>query len=62
MIKSKLQADGISYYMKYDFAGDQFAEKVLKESNDPEKKYDLTAIFSDHFTARETFQFGQYEQ
>jgi nucleotide-binding universal stress UspA family protein len=57
-IAAKLQADGIFYSLEYYFAGDQFAEKVLKESINPEKKYDLTVIVFDQATA----QFGHYEQ
>ncbi|MEP6747014.1 MAG: universal stress protein [Bacteroidota bacterium] len=62
LIKEKLQTDGIAWSIEYYCKDDQFAEKVLGEANDPEKKYDLTVIISDHQPAQGPFQFGQYEQ
>lgn len=61
-IKSKLQADGALYSTEYYFADDQFPEKVLNESNEPAKKYDLTVIVSDHAAVKGRFHFGKYEQ
>ena len=62
LIKNKLQLDGLAYTIEHYKDEEQFAETVLMESGNPEKKYDLTIIIADYRPTQEPFRFSVEEQ